>query len=100
MDSMKPKFEFAEKNIFPEYYLISVGKYPNVLQKRIDEWIYMMKNNEIDSFTSRNIDKAAVKLAELNMSINERKIYEKYIVNSVRDRDAFNTAMNDSYQKR
>ena len=60
----------------------------------------MMKNNEIpESFTSRNIDKAAVKLAELNMSINERKIYEKYIVNSVRDRDAFNTAMNDSYQK-
>ena len=100
MDSMKPKFEFIEKNIFPEYYLISVGKYPNVLQKRIDEWIYMMKNNEIpESFTSRNIDKAALKLAELNMSIDEFKSYEKYIINSVRDRDAFHTAMNDSFQK-
>ncbi|KOR33011.1 hypothetical protein TI05_03615, partial [Achromatium sp. WMS3] len=82
-----------EKNIFPEYYLIIVDRYKNQVKRKIDEWIYMIKNNEVakDS-VSKNIDKARQKLAEINMEEQERRSYEKYLINLVRDRDVFNTA--------
>ncbi|MBI4645312.1 MAG: Rpn family recombination-promoting nuclease/putative transposase [Bacteroidia bacterium] len=92
-EMLEPKYKFVEKKIFPEYYLITVEQYKNIIQKKIDEWIYMIKNNEIaEGSVSKNIDKAEQKLAELNMTVAERKRYEKYLINTVRDRDAINTA--------
>ena len=92
-DSIEPKYKFIEKNIFPEYYLITVERYKNIIKKKIDEWIYMLKNSEIaEGSSSKNIDKAEQKLSELNMSDAERKVYQKYLINSARDRDAINTA--------
>jgi len=59
---LEPKYKFVEKKIFPEYYLITVERYKNIVQKRIDEWIYMIKNNEIaEGSKSKNIDKAKQK---------------------------------------
>jgi flagellar biosynthesis/type III secretory pathway protein FliH len=92
-DSLEPKYKFVETNIFPEYYLITVERYPNIIKKKIDEWIYMFKNNEIaEGSSSKNIAQARQKLSEINMDEQERRIYEKYIINTVRDRDALNTA--------
>jgi predicted transposase/invertase (TIGR01784 family) len=92
-DSIEPKYKFVETNIFPEYYLITVERYPNIIKKKIDEWIYMFKNNEIaEGSSSKNIAQARQKLSEINMDEQERRIYEKYIINTVRDRDALNTA--------
>jgi len=91
--SIEPKYKFEEKNIFPEYYLITVERYKNIVKRKIDEWIYIFKNNEIaEGSNSKNIDKAAQKLAEINMSEQERKVYEKYLINTARGRDAINTA--------
>ncbi len=88
-----PKYKLVDKQIFPEYYLITVERYKNIISKRIDEWIYIFKNNEMaEGSKSKNIDKAAQKLAEINMSENERKQYEKYLINFVRDKDVMNTA--------
>jgi len=57
-ETLEPKYKFVEKKIFPEYYLITVERYKNIVQKRIDEWIYVIKNNEIKAgSTSKNIDK-------------------------------------------
>jgi len=91
--TLEPKYKFVEKKIFPEYYLITVERYKNIVQKRIDEWIYMIKNNEVaEGSTSKNIDKAKQKLALMNMDEARRKSYEKYLINFIRDNDVLNTA--------
>jgi len=92
-NSLEPKYKMVNKEIFPEYYLITVERYKNIIAKRIDEWIYIFKNNEVaQGSTSKNIDKAEQKLAEINMSEEERKRYEKYLINFIRDNDVLNTA--------
>jgi len=92
-NSLAPKYKMVDKEIFPEYYLITVERYKNIINKRIDEWIYLFKNNEIASGSkSRNIDKAEQKLLEINMSEIERKRYEKYLIYFVRDNDVLKTA--------
>jgi hypothetical protein len=100
LGSLEPKFRFVEKNIFPEYYIITVERYKNIIKRRIDEWVYMFKNNEVaEGSNSKNIDKAEQKLAELNMTEEERAAYEKYLINLVRDRDAINTAKEEGHEE-
>lgn len=95
-EALEPKYVFAEKDIFPEYYLINVERYKNLVSKRIDEWVYLFKNNEIlEGSSSKNIDKAEQKLSEIQMSKEERKRYEKFLVNMVRDRDVMETAQRE-----
>ncbi len=90
---LAPKYKMVDKEIFPEYFLITVERYKNIIAKRIDEWIYIFKNSEVaQGSTSKNIDKAEQKLAQINMSDEERKRYEKYLVNFMRDNDVLNTA--------
>jgi len=91
-NSLSPKYRMVDKEIFPEYYLITVERYKNFINKRIDEWIYIFKNNEVaQGSKSKNIDKAEQKLAEVNMDEIERKNYEKFLVNFIRNRDVLNT---------
>jgi predicted transposase/invertase (TIGR01784 family) len=53
----------------------------------------MIKNNEVaEGSTSKNIDKARQKLATMNMTDEEKKRYEKYLINLIRDKDVVNTA--------
>lgn len=100
LESIEPKYKFEEKKIFPEYYIITVERYKNIIQKRIDEWVYMFKNDEVaEGSTSKNIDKAEQKLAELNMSEKERSLYDKYLINLARDRDAINTAKEEGHDE-
>ncbi|MEA3446299.1 MAG: PD-(D/E)XK nuclease family transposase [Bacteroidota bacterium] len=99
-ETFEPKYRFVEKQIFPEYYLITVERYKNILKKRIDEWIFMIKNNEIaEGSTSKNIDKARQKLAEMNMNEKDRKRYERYLINLARDRDVVNTAKEEGREE-
>ena len=100
-ETLEPKYKFVEKKIFPEYYIITVERYKNIVQKRIDEWIYMIKNNEVaDGSTSKNIDKAQQKLAEINMTDEQRKAYEKYLINLAKDKDVINTAKEEGRDER
>jgi len=88
--------KFKDRNIFPEYYLIRVEKYPNIIRKKIDEWIYLIKNDQVSAgSTSKNIDKAAEKLAYINMNETERKRYERYLINLHREIDIIDTAKED-----
>ncbi|MEI6436472.1 MAG: Rpn family recombination-promoting nuclease/putative transposase [Bacteroidota bacterium] len=100
LGSLEPRYKFVEKNIFPEYYLITVERYKNIIQRKIDEWIYIFKNNEVaEGSKSKNIDKAEKKLAEINMSDQERKVYDKFLINTARDRDAINTAKEEGREE-
>lgn len=90
------KYKFTEKKVFPEYYLIKVDKYPNVIRKKIDEWIYWFKNNQVlEGSTSKNIDKVKEKLARMNMTEEQRKAHERYVTNTVIETDMIDTARED-----
>ncbi len=90
------KYKFSEKKVFPEYYLIKVDKYPNVIKKKIDEWIYWFKNNQVlEGSTSKNIDKVKEKLARMNMTEEQRKAHERYVTNTVIETDMIETAKED-----
>jgi predicted transposase/invertase (TIGR01784 family) len=81
-----------EKEIFPEYYLIQVERFEDVVNTALDEWIYMLKNEEIrEEFNSRNIAQARKKLSVLKMDEKERRSYEKYMMNLVIERDVMGT---------
>ncbi|MBF0225170.1 MAG: Rpn family recombination-promoting nuclease/putative transposase [Desulfobacterales bacterium] len=98
-ENLKSKFKLVEKKIFPEYYLIQVERYQNVIKKAIDEWIYMIKNNEVkEGSKSRNIDKAKEKLSKMNMTKEQKAIYERYVMNMVIERDVVNTAKEDGIE--
>jgi predicted transposase/invertase (TIGR01784 family) len=91
-----PKYYMEEKNIFPEYYLIRIEKFEDVIQSPIDEWIYMLKHSEVkDEFHSKNIDKAREKLQVMKMGKEERKRYEKYLENLAYEKDVVETAKED-----
>jgi len=85
--------KFEDRNIFPEYYLIRVEKYHNIIRRKIDEWIYLIKNDQVkEGSTSKNIDKAAKKLDFINMSEQEKKRYERFLINLHREKDILETA--------
>jgi hypothetical protein len=66
--------------IFPEYYLIQVEKYQNIVSRAIDEWIYWFKNEQVkEDSKSKNIEKVKDKLSVLKMTKAEREAYEKYL---------------------
>lgn len=68
-------------NIFPEYYLIEVGHFQNLIRHPIDEWVYLFKNSAVrDDFHSRNIQAAKAKLTIMQMSAAERKAYEQFLL--------------------
>jgi predicted transposase/invertase (TIGR01784 family) len=81
------------KNIFPEYYLIEVERFQDLIKSDLDEWIYFFKNSDIkEDFKSKNIQRAKEKLDLLKMPENERKAYEKYMMNKASERDVIESA--------
>jgi predicted transposase/invertase (TIGR01784 family) len=96
----KIEIELKEKDIFPEYYLIRVEKYQNIVRKAIDEWVYMFKNNEVkEEFKSKNIDKAAQKLKEINMTEAQKKLYDRFLDNLARQKDQIETAKEEGKEE-
>ena len=68
------------KDIFPEYYMIYVEKFQDMIDEDIDEWVYFFKYGEIrDDFKSPGIHLAAKKLDYLLMSEKERRAYDDYL---------------------
>ncbi len=84
---------YNQIEIFPEYYLIEVEKYKNVIGKAIDEWIYWFKNERIkEGSKSKNIKVVEEKLALLKMSKKERENYTAFLRKLVSERDMLNTS--------
>ena len=83
-------------NVFPEYYLIEVEHFQNIIRQPIDEWIYLFKNSQVlDDFHSKNIQAAKEKLALLQMNAAERKAYEQYQISRANAMDL----LADQYQE-
>ncbi|MEA3444327.1 MAG: Rpn family recombination-promoting nuclease/putative transposase [Bacteroidota bacterium] len=84
---------YNQIEIFPEYYLIQVEKYKNVVGKAIDEWVYWFKNEQIkEGSKSKNINKVQKKLDVLKMTQKERKKYEYYLGRLVSELDMMETS--------
>ncbi|MFH0926359.1 MAG: Rpn family recombination-promoting nuclease/putative transposase [bacterium] len=88
------------KDIYPEYYLIEVERFKDIIQSDLDEWIYFLKNESIrDDFKSKNIRKAQEKLDLLKLSPDERKRYDKYLLNLASELDIIEGAREEGMEK-
>ncbi|MEZ4731785.1 MAG: PD-(D/E)XK nuclease family transposase [Caldilineaceae bacterium] len=69
----------AKNNVFPEYYLIEIERFPDVVKNALDEWIYFFKHSEIpDEFRAKHIQAAREKLTLMKMSNEDRRAYERF----------------------
>ena len=92
-DAITGKIITEKKNIFPEYYLIEVERFQDIISNDIDEWIYFLKNSEIKpNFKAKNIQQAKEKLDLLKMEPEKRKAYEKFLMDRASEKDVIDTA--------
>ncbi len=88
------------KEIYPEYYLIEVEKFEDVIQSDLDEWIYFLKNECIkDDFKSKNIKKVNEKLDIMKMGKEERNRYERYLMNLASELDIIEGAREEGWEE-
>jgi predicted transposase/invertase (TIGR01784 family) len=65
--------------IYPEYWLIKVGQFNNIVQDKLDEWIYFLKNGEVqDNFSAKGLSEAKEKLDKMNLNEEEKAAYKAY----------------------
>ncbi|ALG69054.1 Rpn family recombination-promoting nuclease/putative transposase [Beggiatoa leptomitoformis] len=86
--------------IFPEYYLINVNKFKDLIAEDLDEWIYMFKHSEVKTeFKAKNIAKARDKLRLMQMSLAERQGYSDFLTDVVVAQDIERTAREDGLEE-
>ena len=79
--------------IYPEYYIIKVRGFNDVAKNTLDEWIYYLKNNQIeDNFTAKGLDKAKELLLFDNLSEAEKNQYIRAIDKKLLDDSKICTA--------
>lgn len=82
--------------VFPEYYLIYVEKFEDVINEAVDEWVYYFKHgNILDTFKSPGILLAGQKLDYLMMEEEERLAYDDYLAYLGEELDILDTAKED-----
>jgi predicted transposase/invertase (TIGR01784 family) len=70
----------AVYEIYPEYWLIKVGKFANTVNDKLDEWIYFFKNAEIkNNFSAKGLKAAGERLVEMKLNEKEQKEYKKFL---------------------
>lgn len=81
-------------DILPEYFFISVPLFNDRLEKEIDDWLYVMKHDDVPkNFHSPYMQKVADKLSILKMTPAERNAYYAYMKQVYTDRDSLETAL-------
>jgi predicted transposase/invertase (TIGR01784 family) len=92
--------KLKSQDIFPEYYLINVERFADVMKTDLDEWIYLFKHAALPpNYQAKNLDKAGEKLNVLKMSPEERYNYDLYLMALVNEQDAIDTALNKGLQQ-
>ena len=67
-------------HIYPEYWVIKVGKFGNRVKDKLDEWIYFLKNSEVkDTFSAKGLKEAGAKLDKMSLTEKEKKEYNAYL---------------------
>ena len=85
---------FDATDILPEYFYISIPLFNDRLEKEIDDWLYVMKYDEIpDNYHSPYMAQVAEKLSILKMTPEERANYSYYQKKLYNDRDELQAAV-------
>lgn len=72
-------------DIYPEYWIIKVGNFNNIIHDKLDEWIYFLKTGEIqEEFSAKGLPEAKQKLDAINLTDDEKVAY-KYYLKRLRD---------------
>jgi len=91
--------KLKSQDIFPEYYLINVERFADVMKTDLDEWIYLFKHAALPPHCkAKNLDKAGEKLDVLKMKPEERHRYDMYLMAMVNEQDKIDTAHNTGWQ--
>jgi len=87
-------------NIFPEYYLIEVERFTDLIRNPLDEWIYFFKHSEIKpEFAAPGIQEAGEKLDYLKLPDTEKQAYRRYRENLASERDVITSAHQEGYME-
>ena len=85
---------FDATDILPEYFFISVPLFNDRLEKEIDDWLHVMKYDEVPSnYHSPYMSQVAEKLSILKMTPEERARYSYYQKKLYNDRDELQAAV-------
>ena len=81
--STKQKDTFAKQNvadIFPEYHIIKVNQFDDVAKDTLDEWIYFLKNSEVqDNFKAKGLAEAKEVLDVMRLDKEQQYGYNRYL---------------------
>jgi predicted transposase/invertase (TIGR01784 family) len=65
--------------LYPEYYLIELRNFNDIAKNTLDEWIYFLKNEQVEQhFTAKGLKQAKQTLDVIKMSDSERISYEQH----------------------
>ena len=66
--------------VYPEYWIIKVSQFKGIIQDKLDEWIYFLKNSALpENYSAKGLSEAKEKLDEMNMTDKEKAIYKAYL---------------------
>jgi predicted transposase/invertase (TIGR01784 family) len=96
--NQREKFPAKEVfQIFPEYYILKVNQFNDIAKDSLDEWIYFLKNEEIqDSFKARGLDSAKETLDVLKLPEKERAVYKRREENKMYKESLIFTAVEEA----
>jgi predicted transposase/invertase (TIGR01784 family) len=81
------------QDLFPIYYLLQVKRFNDVLQDKLDEWMYFLKEGEIKpEFNAKGLQQASEALDVLNMNDIDRTSYDTYLDSLRQAESAVNSA--------
>ena len=80
--------------------MIRVESFGDAIHADLDEWIYMLKHEAIKpEFKSKYIHQAGKKLDLMKMSPEERRRYERYLMNLASERGIIKTAKDEGREE-
>ena len=90
----------SPKEVFPEYFLLRVNQFNEVARTPIEEWMEYLKSGSIRPDTSTpGLQEARQKLDFMKMTIQDRRAYERFMINLHADRDVWETAKRDGWNE-
>ena len=81
-------------NIFPEYFIISMGIFDDQVDDSLDQWIYSFKNHEVkEGFKAPGIKEMSEKLDYVSMTPEKQRAYNKHLEDLASDRGTLKYAI-------
>ena len=66
-------------DLFPRYFILKINNFDNTAHDTLDEWIYFLKNSEIqDDFQAKGLQEAGEKLRIETLSDGEKAAYSRF----------------------